>query len=848
MANLPEVTNNSRSPYRRIMRFLKRNFSRMRRVPRFVAVRLRNRMSPDTWQRMLDLRGLLLTTFESLPRPRYRNMPLLTIIMAAYNTEIYVREALVSLARQHHQNIEVIIIDDDSSDSTAAIVEEFCAEDPRFRLIRHSHAGLGAVRNVGTAQATGKYLAFFDSDDIVNPLFYREAIRSLERTGSDFAVGSYELLVKGTRRWAAGYIRALHRHNRYHVKLSELPSVTVSILGCAKIYRRDFYERAVAPQPEGVFFEDQLPAMRAYVRSNGFDVLHRPALQWRRRETEDAISQRVADADNLRQRVQAYRNVSDFLDENGMSDMRKERLLQILETDQLTLVQLPVASSEYFQVAQQFLKESISEVDPEKYRRRVKMPQRMLHAVILNTDHETTTSFLFAGGERMGNWVFLDSPEVGPVGRLPMWSLDQEVDVPIDARCPNAHERSTIAPWKIVSEKQWAAALESPQSAGQVFGVDTKSPRFGFQCWYWNTQAPIRSRIYMECFHGEEVTDTQLALSRELTRRGLSESVVWGTDTTQIEVPQGHQRVTIGSAEYFEALATSAVLCFNDEVPEFLVKRPEQLVIQTYQGHPFQLIGVPLWKHQHESDAKARMNLQLVQKWDVLLSPSPLATQLYQQCFPGQVEYWELGVPRNDSLVLPPDGLREQIRHTLGIADDQVALLYAPARRRPAALGPRGSRTVGTVDPKWLVKRLGNEFVILMRGHDSQAPRHPRIIDVTRYRHTSDLILASDCALFDYSSLRFDYSLTDKPMVYYAADQERVFTDTPSLWPYEDSIAGECLSERTLLPEAIMNAMANPMEWAEQRQRLRQLVAPWDDGHASERLADRVCPILESSR
>ena len=352
--------------------------------------------------------------------------------MAAHNTQDYIGAAVASLLGQQWPKIEIIIVDDGSTDRTADVVTRFVGKT--VHLIQTENRGPGAARNIGATFAKGKYIAFFDSDDVADPFFYRQAILGLERTHSDFAVGSYRILNHGKLRLPPAYIQQVHHRTQRHIDLANLPLITTNALMCTRVYRRDFYEKKVAPQPEGVFFEDQLVTMKAFIQSHRFDVLHQPALYWRRRATGDATTQQSADAENLKYRVEAYRSVANYLAQIGRPEVRIERLIQILATDQLTLNQLVVASQDYFDVAREFLTWALAEVGNEQYIERVDIADRFLQALIVQTNLETVKSFLLAGGRKVENWVFQHDQNGRLVGELPKWELDTIINVPATVR------------------------------------------------------------------------------------------------------------------------------------------------------------------------------------------------------------------------------------------------------------------------------------------------------------------------------------------------------------------------------------------------------------------------------
>jgi len=91
--------------------------------------------------------------------------------MAAYNEERWIGEALGSLMRQTHPSYEVVVVDDGSRDGTADVAGRF-----PVRLLRTSHEGAGAARDVGGRAARGNVLVFSDADDVYAPDFLERLV------------------------------------------------------------------------------------------------------------------------------------------------------------------------------------------------------------------------------------------------------------------------------------------------------------------------------------------------------------------------------------------------------------------------------------------------------------------------------------------------------------------------------------------------------------------------------------------------------------------------------------------------------------------------------------------------
>lgn len=109
-----------------------------------------------------------MTPLPSLPaRIGDPMMPLVSVVIPAYNVEAYVAEALRSALRQTYPHREVIVVDDGSTDRTLAVIARTRAEhgDPPLTVVRQPNRGLSAARNAGLRAARGELIAFLDGDD-----------------------------------------------------------------------------------------------------------------------------------------------------------------------------------------------------------------------------------------------------------------------------------------------------------------------------------------------------------------------------------------------------------------------------------------------------------------------------------------------------------------------------------------------------------------------------------------------------------------------------------------------------------------------------------------------------------
>lgn len=96
---------------------------------------------------------------------------LVSIIIPVYNVEKYLLACVNSVINQTYKCLEIILVDDGSTDSSGRICDECAKLDSRIKVIHKVNGGLSDARNAGIDAATGDYLAFVDSDDIIHTRF-----------------------------------------------------------------------------------------------------------------------------------------------------------------------------------------------------------------------------------------------------------------------------------------------------------------------------------------------------------------------------------------------------------------------------------------------------------------------------------------------------------------------------------------------------------------------------------------------------------------------------------------------------------------------------------------------------
>lgn len=121
-------------------------------------------------------------------------LPMISVVMAVYNAEKYLVEAIQSILTQTHKDFEFIIINDGSTDKSLKIIEKYKNDDERIILINRENKGLIASLNEGIEKAKGKYIARMDADDISMPERFRKQLEMMGKENIDICGGHYFLI------------------------------------------------------------------------------------------------------------------------------------------------------------------------------------------------------------------------------------------------------------------------------------------------------------------------------------------------------------------------------------------------------------------------------------------------------------------------------------------------------------------------------------------------------------------------------------------------------------------------------------------------------------------------------
>ena len=112
-------------------------------------------------------------------------MPEVSIVVPCYKVEPYLDRCVSSLVNQTLNDIEIILVDDESPDRVPQMCDDWARKDPRIKVVHKRNGGLGMACNSGIEAATGRFIAFCDSDDWVDLDCYETLLKTALRHGAD---------------------------------------------------------------------------------------------------------------------------------------------------------------------------------------------------------------------------------------------------------------------------------------------------------------------------------------------------------------------------------------------------------------------------------------------------------------------------------------------------------------------------------------------------------------------------------------------------------------------------------------------------------------------------------------
>lgn len=182
---------------------------------------------------------------------------ILTISIAAYNSEKYIRKALDSLTNDEViDDLEIFVIDDGGTDATLDIAREYASEYPKsVKPIHKENGGYGSTVNYSVAHASGKYFKLLDGDDWYETPELIRFVRALKELEADVIITPYYHCTIDGKKWKSGSVDKYKQD--VDIQISEMDvSYVFGMWGLT--YKTDVLKKCGMELPSHCLYTDQI--------------------------------------------------------------------------------------------------------------------------------------------------------------------------------------------------------------------------------------------------------------------------------------------------------------------------------------------------------------------------------------------------------------------------------------------------------------------------------------------------------------------------------------------------------------------------------------------------------------
>ena len=219
--------------------------------------------------------------------------PKVSVVIPVYNSEKYLGECICSVINQTYKNLEIILVNDGSTDGCREIIDQFAQDDSRIIPVSQENQGVQTARNNGVAKATGEYIVFIDSDDIINKDFVKLLLLELEKNDSDIAYSPLVFCVDSELQM----LKKLNIENCKHSTKTYTSEKAIKGLLYQKIdstafmlYKRELFDNGLRFDNRFRTYEDLMFCFRAFAMAKKITEVHLQMYYYTKRETGTLLS------------------------------------------------------------------------------------------------------------------------------------------------------------------------------------------------------------------------------------------------------------------------------------------------------------------------------------------------------------------------------------------------------------------------------------------------------------------------------------------------------------------------------------------------------------------------------
>ncbi|MDT2811559.1 CDP-glycerol glycerophosphotransferase family protein [Vagococcus lutrae] len=373
---------------------------------------------------------------------------------------------------------------------------------------------------------------------------------------------------------------------------------------------------------------------------------------------------------------------------------------------------------------------------------------------------------------------------------------------------------------------------------------------------YYESLPIVKKTILYESREGQSLTDSPYAIFKYLLEIDKEKKYhhIWTVQKSEelnliINRYKDIENVTFverNSNEYLQALASAEYLINNATFQNFFIKKEEQIYINTWHGTPLKTMGFDM----PDNPFNARNVVRNFFISDYLLSPNNHTTNMYQKSYRLNDTYTgeilEYGYPRIDTTIQDNQAYLHSLFTIFNIDfdKDKPVILYAPTWKGKNIHSPSNAVHQIHAEMSYLRKHHGENYNILIKVHPylykearEYDPLKPYLIrDVI---DTNEMLSITDILITDYSSIFFDFLVTDKPIFFYVWDDDMYVNERGRYFSLTE-LPGPTSATIVELSEQIKCVESYTEKFKENYQRMKENFVIHDDGKATERYVNHI--------
>ncbi len=355
---------------------------------------------------------------------------------------------------------------------------------------------------------------------------------------------------------------------------------------------------------------------------------------------------------------------------------------------------------------------------------------------------------------------------------------------------------------------------------------------------------------------GRNYTGNPRAVYEELLRRGLDlqYQIVWILlEPDEIKIPGRCMKVRRESLTALKKMWQASFWIMDTRQMGYVKKNRQTKFIMTWHGTPLKKLGLDLevmsTPGQKEASSEVLRTykeelLQSTKSWDYLIAPNQDSSDIFRRCFGFKGTMLNTGYPRNDALLaMDRKESIEALKKKFNLPINKRILLYAPTWRDYEGRGECDYYFAPKLSFDALYEALQEEAILIVQLHYyiKDRPDFAKYKGFIREIKTDirELYLVSDIMITDYSSTMFDYSILNRPMVFYPYDIEQYDRMHGFYFDYMSFVPGPvAMNTDELIP--YLKKEYDFKEYREALESFRSRFNAWEKGNASAQITDLI--------